>query len=153
MKERRTINYNVKNGDNFKVRAFSIDKTKLNSVTYQITIWALYLTDGDYRKNLRKLARDCRITFLKHLDIERFGENYIVVDNISETKPSPFQTSLIMEFTMFPIETIHQELIEDNLNNLTKKMNNVFTHNEIFEYSQNKHKKTTIIFGNGDEME
>lgn len=153
MKERRTINYKVKNGDCFKVKGFSVDKTKLKSVTYRITTWALYLTDGDYRRNLRKLARDCRITFLKHLDIERFADNYIVVDNISETKPSPFQTSLIMEFTMFPIETMHEELIVDNLNNLTKKMNNVFTHNNIFQYSQYKHKKTTIIFGNGDEME
>lgn len=151
VKTRAAINYNVKDGEKFKVRVSSIDRKRHNSVTYQLTTWALHL-DKDYQKHLRKLARDCRIVLFQYLDTDLFGENYIVVDNISEAKSTSHNTPLIMEFTLFMDEPLPNILVEDRMDRLTDKLNDVIKDTEYLLVSKDRHKKV-IISDPGDEME
>lgn len=151
MKTRAAINYNVKDGDNFRVKVFSIDRKNRKSVTYALTTWARHL-DNDYRKHLRKLSRDTRITLYQNMDTDIFGENYICVDNIAENNSVSHHTPLMIEITLFISEDLPDVIIEKRMDHLTENLNKVFQSNEYLELSKTKHKKVTI-FGLGDEID
>ncbi len=139
MRVSKTINYVVKNGDNFRVKVFAIDKTRLNSITYQITTWALHHTDN-VQYELTKVVKKCRIKLFQNLDMNIFEDDYICVNNISIAKPISKQTSLIIEFTLFLKDEFQKEFIEYKFKQMTEKMNDVFQDDESFSFSQNKHK-------------
>lgn len=143
MRVSKTINYVVKNGDNFRVKVFAIDKTRLNSITYQITTWALHHTDN-VQYELTKVVKKCRIKLFQNLDMNIFEDDYICVNNISIAKPISKQTSLIIEFTLFLKDEFQKEFIEYKFKQMTEKMNDVFQDDESFSFSQNKHVKEII---------
>jgi hypothetical protein len=151
MKTRSAINYNVKDGEKFRVKAFSVNRKNRKSVTYALTTWARHL-DNDYRKHLRKLSRDTRITLYQNMDTDIFGENYICVDNISENNSISHHSPLMIEITLFINEELPDVIIEKRMNHLTERLNLVYQDSEYLELSKTKHKKVTI-FGLGDEIE
>ena len=151
MKTRAAINYNVKDGDNFRVKVFSIDRKNRKSVTYALTTWARHL-DNDYRKQLKKLSRDTRITLYQNMDTDIFGENYICIDNIAENNSISHHTPLMIEITLFINEDLPDVIIEKRMDHLTENLNKVFQSNEYLELSKTKHKKVTV-FGLGDEID
>ena len=144
MREVRRINYTVKDGEHFKVKVFSIDKTRHHTVTYQITTWALHHTK-EVQSELRKLSKKCRINLFQNLDMDLFKDDWIVIDNIAQTKPISKQTTLIIEFTLYFTDEFQREYIEYKFNEMTDKMNDVFQDYDSFSFSQNKHKLEYVL--------